>query len=642
MRNDKHASVKYRALLTDTLPYEVPVIFSNDKFHLGLCAPMSADVEKAYLKVVKPSTAFTIPYSYTISKDSSRTTTLSIVHPLAQMAVAEFYTIHANSLLNYCANSRFSLRRPTDVASPYGAVVTAEADEGLKLGLVEALREDGQPDVGHLSSFFVYGKYNLLGKFMDSREFIRLESKFRFHRSADVSKCFYNIYTHSLSWSVKDKSFAKDNRNYYSFENEFDKLMQICNYNETNGIVVGPEFSRIFAEIILQDVDSRVETELKQDKIFAGTDYDLRRYVDDYAIFANDKFILSKVEAAVKKHLESYKLFINERKVVDSERPFVSAITLARNELGPILRSIQGRLSDIEKTSEVAPDTVRFIRSQSKSIRIIVAKHEISFSNVSGWIMSVIRRAILHAVKLIENPDFVENQTALCDVVAMLLDVAFYICAMDARVRTTYSICQIVLSVSSTFDKMPEEQADTIRHVMMEEITSIVRTLRSKLGDHLGSVDNIEIFNLLICGSYFVGEEFLNSKHVQDTLKSIIRAPNLSYFSYITAKFCYLRNDTLFHDEIKQLEQEVKERILARPDAVFSESQSFLMFCDYISDKKIDIKERMVLFKLCAPGELSKSCFEDVSDRLGFVDWSGISVKHLLRRKELRPVYAWR
>ena len=38
--------------------------------------------------------------------------------------------------------------------------------------------------------------------------------------------------------------------------------MQRLNYNETNGIVIGPEFSRIFAEIILQRVDKEVEKAL--------------------------------------------------------------------------------------------------------------------------------------------------------------------------------------------------------------------------------------------------------------------------------------------------------------------------------------------------------------------------------------------
>ena len=38
--------------------------------------------------------------------------------------------------------------------------------------------------------------------------------------------------------------------------------MQEMNYNETNGIVIGPEFSRIFAEVILQQIDTSVEREL--------------------------------------------------------------------------------------------------------------------------------------------------------------------------------------------------------------------------------------------------------------------------------------------------------------------------------------------------------------------------------------------
>ena len=42
----------------------------------------------------------------------------------------------------------------------------------------------------------------------------------------------------------------------------FDNLMQSVNARETNGIVIGPEFSRIFAEIILQYIDQKVEQEL--------------------------------------------------------------------------------------------------------------------------------------------------------------------------------------------------------------------------------------------------------------------------------------------------------------------------------------------------------------------------------------------
>ena len=46
----------------------------------------------------------------------------------------------------------------------------------------------------------------------------------------DVSKCFYNIYTHSVTWAVKDKESAKRNSGESSFENRFDKVMQLANY----------------------------------------------------------------------------------------------------------------------------------------------------------------------------------------------------------------------------------------------------------------------------------------------------------------------------------------------------------------------------------------------------------------------------
>ncbi|MFN8135210.1 MAG: hypothetical protein U0Z17_08290 [Bacteroidales bacterium] len=56
-----------------------------------------------------------------------------------------------------------------------------------------------------------------------------------------------------------------------------------------NGIVVGPEISRIFAEIILQNVDINVLNILEKEGRKYEVDYEARRYVDDYFIFSNDE-----------------------------------------------------------------------------------------------------------------------------------------------------------------------------------------------------------------------------------------------------------------------------------------------------------------------------------------------------------------
>ena len=90
----------------------------------------------------------------------------------------------------------------------------------------------------------------------------------------DVSKCFDSIYTHSLSWACKDKKFVKKNLDISSsFADVFDELMQRSNYKETNGILIGPEVSRVFAEIIFQEIDSLMFSELKNNSIISGKDF---------------------------------------------------------------------------------------------------------------------------------------------------------------------------------------------------------------------------------------------------------------------------------------------------------------------------------------------------------------------------------
>src|SRR3546814_6195653 len=78
--------------------------------------------------------------------------------------------------------------------------------------------------------------------------------------------------------------------------------MQRANYNETNGIVVGPEFSRVFAEIILQRVDQKVIANLAVNGLVFNRDYEIRRYVDDFFVFSNATEILDKVESRSEEH----------------------------------------------------------------------------------------------------------------------------------------------------------------------------------------------------------------------------------------------------------------------------------------------------------------------------------------------------
>lgn len=135
-------------------------------------------------------------------------------------------------------------------------------------------------------SYFQYERYGLIYKFFSSGDYLRLEQKFSCMMKMDIASCFYHIYTHTMSWAIKGKEQAKMSIRKDMFGNNFDILMRYANYNETNGIIVGPEISRIFAEIILSRIDVAVLNTLRDgaglNGLQVGVDYEIRRYVDDY------------------------------------------------------------------------------------------------------------------------------------------------------------------------------------------------------------------------------------------------------------------------------------------------------------------------------------------------------------------------
>src|SRR3546814_18085760 len=81
-------------------------------------------------------------------------------------------------------------------------------------------------------------------------------------------------------------------------------------------------------------------------------DYEIRRYVDDFFVFSNATETLDKVENEIRAQLEFYKLYVNEKKVETFTRPFVSKLSLARQEVGSLLRNVRSALHDLRKSAD--------------------------------------------------------------------------------------------------------------------------------------------------------------------------------------------------------------------------------------------------------------------------------------------------
>lgn len=632
---------KWRALLTDTLPYEVPVIFSNDKLFASL---VSESVEPKIKEVLERCRGtgyrYTIPYSYQIAKNALKTTSLGIIHPNHQLAICNFYNLYKQSLLDQCNRSEMTLRRPISETPLFSKAVLQEG-KTPKLGIPHIDPEDGKMDVGHLVSVFSYGKYNLLGKFVDSFEYRRLEKRFKYLRTIDVTRCFFNIYTHSVTWAVKDKAFAKSHTQTYSFESQFDALMQRSNYNETNGIVVGPEISRIFAEIILQDVDRLVETRLQSHNLEHNRHFAIRRYVDDFFIFSNSMEELDSITAELEKSLETYKLFVNHKKTETRIRPFVSNISLARDDLSELIDGIHKSLDSAEKAKEATEvsNAAREIVGKSLRVRLICERYKVDFNSLSGWLMSILRVLLDRSLKLLKSAKDEETEGAASDVAASILQIAFYVCALDTRVRTTYSLCQIIARLKAENSKSPTEEFDRLWQFVSEELEDLIRS--EFLSATHRNRENIELFNLLIAGAFYLDPEFVRSGYSRRVLEDLSSQKNLGYFAYATTRFCMQRDEKAISTEIQSMDETIKNNLVGSKATVYEDAETYLLACDFLSNTNIAHKHRRIVQKELFGGTLTNNQLDTLAQHIGFIDWDGLRITHLVERKSLKPVYAW-
>lgn len=642
MSADPPAHSPFRALLTETLPFEVPLIFSNEHFFNSAREDVSdPDLSIALKKLRSGKRRYTKPYQYDINKGVGQSRNLYLLHPLQQLDICRFYEQYQGTILYNCGKSQFSIRRPVRVSRPYVASVSVDAAAVYKDGVVEVEAGDGDGAPATIRSYYRYSGYEPLGAFRDSQEFIRLEKRFALLRQLDVAKCFANLYTHSIAWAVKDKELGKRSAGSHSFENEFDSLMQRSNYNETNGIPIGPEVSRLFAEIIFQDIDKKVMVRLKGDGLQEEWDFAIRRYIDDFHIFANTASLLDTIEKIICEELEKYKLYINGEKTRNEVRPFVSVITSTHLEIQGVFRGV-GRFVRSVPSREVAEVTADCIDicNDIESIRVIIGRHRAPPSAMSGWILSAVLRTVrrLFAGRTAWVAKGLDE--SFDDLLSALLNLTFYICALDSRVRPSYRLGQVMNEVQKHLRELPEHSQDRLRHLIAEELFALTRreaTIDKSLSR--GS-DNVELFNYLICGAFFIGQEFLQNHAVSEALTAISDPAHVSYFRYITAKACMMKaTDDAFGERLQGLNDAVEARLLSAKNELHVDAETYLLLCDFLSAPDVDEARKRSLFNALFGGTITKAAMTNLAPRVGFVDWGGVNVEHLLKRKELRALY---
>lgn len=370
----KKVKLKYkkeRVVFSDVLPYELPLVFTNRYFYRFLVQNQiqikmkddadylcwSKDADEAVVLMlsllfndstivnnkegqvkIKKRNLKTIPFVYSIQHKPTKHRYLSLIHPANQIKVVEFYNKYKDAILYLCSKSNFSMRYPHKVASYF---FYKDRLLHVLLGRKTDKMEMFFSEYENLKTYFSYKKYTNIYKFYEDYRYQRAEKKFEYLQKTDIQSCFDSIYTHTIAWAISGgRDIYKDS--FDGTENKtlgviWDSMMQEMNYNETNGIVIGPEFSRLFAEAILQHIDQRVEQDLLKIGLRHRVDYECHRYVDDYFFFYNSDDVRIQANELFKKYLKEFKLTLGSEKSTIIQRPFITPITKAKIDIDSLL-----------------------------------------------------------------------------------------------------------------------------------------------------------------------------------------------------------------------------------------------------------------------------------------------------------------
>lgn len=639
-----------RAVVTDTLPEEVPIIFSNDGYYTNAISDEVYSGPEGQLAeaVINSNERYTIPYRYNVLRDQFTTRGLSLLHPGAQNKVALFYQKFDALICYYAKKSSFSLRSPYKVGSTYfvkGPISSRNAYRAHSIDTVSIEKSVSNP-----ASYFAYNRLSRAHQFFDSNEYLHLEKKFEIFRMLDVSKCFNSIYTHTMAWAVSDIKTAKDSVTADGFGNEFDKLMQSMNYNETNGICIGPEISRVFAELIFSDADKAVIEILNLAGLVFKNDYDVKRYVDDYYVFARSVGVADKVTAAIEVALSKFNLHLNQHKTQTIERPFSTQKSEIISAIDVVLSDYFSKFIDYKPVNETRFAYPKNIRRSDAVFRAFVSKakaaclmHSANYEVVSDYIVAALRRRVVeivdgHAYGAVSG----SSEDEYVSSIMALIEASYFFYTVNPTVRASLNVARSIVASGKLFREALPTRMPFLSESIVRWTIDLVKSMNNGARHRDLTAVPIEVLNVLVPMREIAGNEPLIDSLISTLCEDIDK---FEYFEIVT--FLYLIGGRPIHRPLttrlfSRAKLIVQEGYGPEMDAQAAHLCLDLLACPYLALDKRGAWFNTLRKRCSLPGLPRIEAQEAVvrmEGRPWFVRWSGVDLMSVLRKKELSAVY---
>lgn len=645
-----------RVLLTETLPYETPIIFSNDGLYERIkCIDDFPEFEKKLIRLIiygeklagnnknkqiKP----TKPYLYKICKDNVNFRRLALLHPISQYQTKLFYEKYASLILHYCSISPASIRCPKGIASTFYTKGLWENLYQYKEDQVSSVEKDAL--VKHMPSFFSYNGYDRLYKFFNSSEYFRLEKRFRVQMSLDVSKCFDSIYTHSIAWATKDKAFTKSNLNKNTFGDAFDTLIRHGNDNETNGIPIGPEVSRVFAEIIFQKIDLLAIEKLKSEDIDLkfNINYMFKRYVDDVYIFADNEETAKKIYAVYSDSLVSFNLHINVSKSSITTRPFASSKSRLMREISDLSNNFFDKFLEVDDLRKLRPKKIyrssRLAKSFIESIKVLCVHNNVGYDEISSFVISSLTNRVKRLIDIKEVSN--EEKNDYYNVLKTILEVAFFLYEVAPSVGASYKLSTMIIFIirfCRHYNVYEEEIALKIFGLTNDLMLNESNRMQSI---SLKGFIHLEFLNVLLAVRE-LGDLYLLP---ETTLKKLfLDQSELSYFT-VTSCLFYIKDDKQYEIIRLELITYINQQLSNLEDITINSEKAYLLLdilsCPYISNNDSEklVEEVASLLKISLNTNEISNLTHSFKSQCWHTDWSNIDILNLLEKKELKQSYS--
>lgn len=641
-----------RILLTETCPYETPVIFDNFGLykHITNIQKYSEDIKKLLTQLLTDDKEprLSIPFIYNIRKDFESPRTLSLIHPRSQIHFIEFYKKFDEQVLLCCKKSKFSLRAPLKVTSKYYVKNAQENIRKYRSNNIASASSELKDR--YLTTYFAYGENTRLYKFFESLDYLGLEKQYSHFWSIDVSKCFDSIYTHSITWAIKTKEYTKRHINIEGvFGDIFDLTIRNSNYNETAGIPIGPEISRIFAEIIFQDIDEKIEKKLDAYGLKFETHYSIRRYVDDFFIFSNSEYTCNKIFTVIESECKAYKLNINEAKTVKAQRPFITAKTKA-------LRSAQRRLSALKESLFEGEDyssprqlsnqktlTLHFIDDIKSACSEDPDSYQLISAYVVGWLSN---RVISTTDDNINRTDNLSgNSIGFSHFFNFSIRIIFHFYSINPSHRSSVKLCTAVKLACTFYEKHLPDEIDDIKmtiYRLCKEFFSSGAHLETRSTDT--DVSLIEAMNILVLSKELGSRYLLPEEALEGIAKTTNNEP-LNYFEIVTLLY-YIRNENIYSKIRSKVDLSISHHLSDLSDIRLNSHKSHLLM-DVLSCPYVDYSLRCDLVSNVYKTTLNHSPGRKKIGELmsffesshWFVNWRTFDLLTVLEKKELLSGY---